>query len=127
GQARGQIATNENGEAWINLYDSQGRPRAGLTVGTDGAASLKLADSDGRNRVMLALNAQGSPALSLADARGQARGIFALEPHGPSLMLFDVKPPRVAFLRLAEQGFDSLDGLRIVNSSGETAVGLHAT
>ena len=60
----------------LNLYDKEGKPRAGLAVDKDGAG-LRLADENGKQRVVLAVDKNG-PGLGLVDENGKHRAALIM-------------------------------------------------
>jgi hypothetical protein len=95
GEKRAVLGTNDEGEPFLALLDSQERPRLFVRIDAKDEPSIDLVDCEGQKRISILVAALENPGLDRADTpglyiwdhSGVCRTILGQHPSGGSLLL----------------------------------------
>ncbi|MGH7934646.1 MAG: hypothetical protein ACREQN_16005 [Candidatus Binataceae bacterium] len=87
GKTRALLHLNAAGAPVLDLFDTNGKLRAGLGIANDGVG-LRLTDPQGATRVLLAVSGDGVAALRLYDAQGRPRALLGVDNEGEPALDF---------------------------------------
>ena len=114
GRPRIGLSVAPDGSPALDLWGAEGRPHISLTISSD-EPSLSVVDKAGRTRVLLAISQNGWPAFSLMDTEEQPRIALGVSPEGPIIGLSDAaKQPRIMLF----VGQDGSPGLSLLDAAG---------
>lgn len=117
------IGIRKTGQAFLELWDKDGKAHIGLGVDKKHGAVIKLTDRSRKTRVRLVARESGSSGIALLDQGGLGRGAFVIDDAGRTLFVMqDLEGnPRVA---ISTEKDGSSPTIGIVGKKGQASLSL---